>query len=1316
MRVFLSHASRDDEKVIALAAALRERGIDVWLDRWELISGDDFVARINRALLDADAGLIVFSAAAAKSRWVSAEISYLIWASVEQGKLLIPVVVDPDAPIPPLVQPLLRRGIEEVGAIADALLGRRAVKPRLGSAAEGRTWRAVISLERAGGEGLQLEVRLGGEVFASERLATLPAAVLRGQEIFRGGFEVGVRRDRLAAEREAREADLSKLGHALRKLCLPAGAAEALAELVDGSPAGTTIEVVFESGDAHLLGLPFEALRLADDRLLVLDPKVVMLRRPAGFEPAPAQRMAGPLKILVAVGAPDEGKTQNVVLDQERELQRMLDAVEGARRLENVEVRILEVGSPEQIGEALERDAYHVLHLSCHGGPGLLELEDEEGGALPVTAAELLAPILAQGRPLPMVFLNSCHGAARAGETSSLAEDLLRAGIPSVLAMLTSVSDHYATQLAGLFYQHLAKRDSPRPSRALAAARRELEMARRKALATGTAVPERSQPEVATATLFVAGEEIPLLDPSLDREALKSRPVYEVSGPVPQLRIDELIGRRKELRQTLKNLREKERQFVGVVLSGIGGVGKSALAGRVMQRLEEEGWMVVAHHGRLGFAAITALIGQGLLLSGQKKNVQLAQILGNNQVDEMQRFELAARTLAQEQILLVLDDFEQNLTADGSQFLDKDVPALLAALLQNARSSRVLITCRYPLPGFAAELQEVPIGPLSDAESRKLLLRLGALRERPPEEIEKVLRLIGGHPRMLELLDALLRGGQGRLALVTKKLQELLEKANIPSGEIPASLDAALKQALTLGSRDVLLEELLASAREEGSAEALLQLAVSNLPVSAAGLARMLTEDPLKAETIDVKAAEKAIAQLARLSLVFRRPSGEAWVHRWTAEGLAILSEEEKNRQRHWRAGRYRVWRVQNETDDLGDAIEATRNFLAGHHWEDAKEVAIHCIEALRQFQQLTSIAALASEVLETLPAESSDYAFIADQEASAHFALGWTSRAMGRYQTLLALFQERVAAEPQRADHQSSLSAICQRVGDLYRALGEGENALNAFLKALEIAERLAAAQPEQADVQRDLSISYDKIGDIYCDFREGDKARNVFMKALNIREQLVSSNPKRADYHRDLSVSYEKMGDLFIARGEGENAFHAFLKSLEIREHLAAAEPQRPDYQRDLSVALDRIGDLYSVMRESENARKHFLKALEIRKRLATVEPQRADYRVDLAISYERFASVDLSMGNLPEAHQAFSQALAIYERLIAAEPLRADYQIQIWVPLTQLGMLEGRAGKAKIERALAFLERLHAEGRLPPSQMGRIEKARKMLNDVG
>lgn len=97
--------------------------------------------------------------------------------------------------------------------------------------------------------------------------------------------------------------------------------------------------------------------------MLALHPKVVMLRRPLGVQPARPAELVGPLKILVAVGAPDEDQTRNVVLDHERELQNILDAVEEARARENVEVRILEAGSPNQIREAIERDAYLVLHL-----------------------------------------------------------------------------------------------------------------------------------------------------------------------------------------------------------------------------------------------------------------------------------------------------------------------------------------------------------------------------------------------------------------------------------------------------------------------------------------------------------------------------------------------------------------------------------------------------------------------------------------------------------------------------------------------------------------------------------------------------------------------------------------------------------------------------------------------------------------------------------------------------------------------------------------------------------------------------------------
>lgn len=49
-RVFISHSSKDKPAVEKLARALRAKGIDAWLDKWEIAPGDDIVARINEGL------------------------------------------------------------------------------------------------------------------------------------------------------------------------------------------------------------------------------------------------------------------------------------------------------------------------------------------------------------------------------------------------------------------------------------------------------------------------------------------------------------------------------------------------------------------------------------------------------------------------------------------------------------------------------------------------------------------------------------------------------------------------------------------------------------------------------------------------------------------------------------------------------------------------------------------------------------------------------------------------------------------------------------------------------------------------------------------------------------------------------------------------------------------------------------------------------------------------------------------------------------------------------------------------------------------
>ena len=99
-KVLCSHRSVDKPAVEDIARRLRERGIDAWLDIWEVAAGDDVVAQINEGLGVCQAVLIFFSRQTASGAWVTAEISAAIARMIEDGVRVIPVLIDDDAPIP----------------------------------------------------------------------------------------------------------------------------------------------------------------------------------------------------------------------------------------------------------------------------------------------------------------------------------------------------------------------------------------------------------------------------------------------------------------------------------------------------------------------------------------------------------------------------------------------------------------------------------------------------------------------------------------------------------------------------------------------------------------------------------------------------------------------------------------------------------------------------------------------------------------------------------------------------------------------------------------------------------------------------------------------------------------------------------------------------------------------------------------------------------------------------------------------------------------------------------------------------------------
>jgi formylglycine-generating enzyme required for sulfatase activity len=86
--VFICYARQDQDFVLKLAANLKERGVPVWLDQWDIPASADWDLTIDNALYDCAQFLIVLSPAARASREVRGELR----TALDENKLIVPVL------------------------------------------------------------------------------------------------------------------------------------------------------------------------------------------------------------------------------------------------------------------------------------------------------------------------------------------------------------------------------------------------------------------------------------------------------------------------------------------------------------------------------------------------------------------------------------------------------------------------------------------------------------------------------------------------------------------------------------------------------------------------------------------------------------------------------------------------------------------------------------------------------------------------------------------------------------------------------------------------------------------------------------------------------------------------------------------------------------------------------------------------------------------------------------------------------------------------------------------------------------------------
>ncbi|MEV6346436.1 tetratricopeptide repeat protein [Actinoplanes sp. NPDC051851] len=654
---------------------------------------------------------------------------------------------------------------------------------------------------------------------------------------------------------------LRSAGVLLAESFLPEPVAVALRGLVERA---VREHLVLRLGVAapELGALPWEALPdPVTGQPLALHPHVVMYRRTGA---SAGSRLAGPLRIVVAIASPEHGG--GVLLDYERELRSVVAAVRQARRFE-ARVEVVPFATTAGIRAALDvPGGVHVLHISAHGRPGVLVLEDEAGHARPVTAAELVAEAIPPGRMPPVVALAACYTDADGEEQgSSFAGRLAERGACAVIGTQTSVSDRYATLLFARVYAELAASSDPDVLVAVCEARRRVQ-ADLLAGGDGAAHGLAGMDEWGVVTVSAGGPQVPVIDHRQERVA---GPVVRSArwGPVEARPVGQFVGRRA-LQRTLPGVLAGD-EGAGLVLHGIGGIGKTTLAAEILRRTvdADPSWQVVPLYGVVDPDVILRKVGAAVRLERVRRGVApgaAVQFAGQVDVPWPDRLTLLRDdVLADVPVLLVLDNFEDNLDQATVAITDEHLAAFLAAWVADPGRSRILITSRHPfaLPGGAeSELRVVPVGPMSAAETGKLLWSLPNIDRHATnrETTEQVWRIVGGHPRSLEYLDALLGHGDARFDDITDRLGAAAE---LRLGAQQArewlaqdrTLAAALADTVTLAADDVLLTAHLDRlATIEGTIEVLMAVSVYREPVPTLALAfHTGTPKPLDQATAD---------------------------------------------------------------------------------------------------------------------------------------------------------------------------------------------------------------------------------------------------------------------------------------------------------------------------------------------------------------------------------------------------------------------------------------------------------------------------------
>jgi tetratricopeptide (TPR) repeat protein len=922
----------------------------------------------------------------------------------------------------------------------------------------------------------------------------------------------------------------------------------------------------------QLAHLPWEVLHDGEDFLVKrVNPVVLPLRwiekETEAFSVEPRQ-----LRVLFMATDPEDVQPK---LEFEQEEARILaDTRDFA-----VDLRVEESGCVSELAKVWSRylNDFDVFHLTGHASikdeapytPYFIT-ETEIGERHETTAAEL-AEVFRFRFP-KLVFLSGCRTgqAANKGAVPSMAEALIEQGARAVLSWGRPVEDRTATAAAAHLYGKLAA--GYELAQALASTYQQLF--------------KQKVRDWHLLRLYVQGE-CPgaLVDVWGDVPPSAPEPAYQqFLDPDTQLvrvaKPSEFVGRRRTLQRCLKAIRTS----LGVLIHGLGGVGKSTVTARLLERM-------VGYHRLVNFRQLDE--DKLLKILAEQCTSERGHEILNGKLPLMQRltkFFTEGLNTKEQRFVFVLDDFEANLELrNGVYVLQPQVVDVLLALLKAMQNSqlphKVIITCRYnfTLSELNHRLYREPLAALGGADLIKKYNRLDSFNgswQFQPDLPERAKKAADGNPRLLEWLDKILQNSLNSLE-AERGVEIILQKMEEKEKEF---------------RENILAEELL-KQQTPGLRKMLGKLLVYELPVPLAAVS------PICEDISSWESHKQRAEILGLLEVTLTNNTERLYRVPRILSPLLEFPENPKGEELYKQTTQilYRLWW---EAEGAAEAqkLEIHRLALLGKDEGIAANIASSLADNWKNQSRFREAVQLCKSTLEITKNHS-----VLRKIAYCEHQMGEVDQALNYYEQALNLCP---------AEDEQELAVIYHYLGILKANTGDVDEAIALYNQSLEITQRIGNVQTKAATLSN--------LGYIYSNKGEVEQAITLFNQSLEITERIGNLQTKAGTFYQ--------LGRIYANKGEVEQAIALFNHSLEITERIENVQIQ--------AGILHELGRIYANKGEMEQAIALFNHSLEIEERIGNVQGKAATLH-ELGIIYANKGEVD-------EAIALFNHSLELKERI--------------------------------------------------------------------